>query len=198
MPDGWFKGRSATLGPLGRAILPLYIGLRLPRVVALACYFDDSFDDQIHVIGGFLAPREYWDDDFAPAWRAIISNAPHPIKEFKATDCLGTTGREEFSASNGWTDSERQQLGSQLVDLILSMDGIALGVAAAFIWPGYINKNLPKEIAKKQKLTVQRWGYGRSMALSLRSALIPADVVPDIEEIQPVVDEKPRFFRAVQ
>ena len=76
-----------------RAILPLYVGRRpLPRVAVIAGYFDDSQAGDgrggiIYVIGGYLGTVEMWDEVFAPAWNAVLASAPHPITEFKASDC---------------------------------------------------------------------------------------------------------------
>ena len=113
-PNAWYPNCYEALGPVGRAILPLHVGRGLPPVVALVCYFDESFDEQIHVVGGYLADVDLWDRVFAPKWNEIIANAPHPITEFKASDCRN--GRREF-ASPG-TKKERDQITIELVSVI--------------------------------------------------------------------------------
>ena len=195
--DAWRPGRYESLGPLGRTILPAYVGLALPLVVALACYFDDSNsgDLQIHVVGGYLAPVKVWDEQFAPAWNKVLRNAPYPISEFKASACL--SGDKEFRA---WTMEQREQLISDLVSVILDTR-IWVGISAAFMWPGTPDATSPKIRKWRRRLEKDAYkicvGYCLSDSLSICRVLHETNTVPDIDEILPVIDHKKKFSQIV-
>lgn len=189
-PNAWTPGRYDTLGPVGRAILPLHVGRSLPPVVALACYFDESFDQQIHVVGGYLAEVDLWDRVFVPAWNKALRNAPHPISEFKASDC--ETGRREFAQP--WTEEQRYQLMDEMISVILNVP-LCAGVSAAFVWPG--NPDPGSRKAKKWRRQTAQLGYAESVGVCLGQAVWLGGQLSDTDSIQPVLDEREGFSEAV-
>jgi hypothetical protein len=83
-------------------------------------YFDDSryaYEKaglgSLCVIAGYVAQQEVWDREFIPRWTAALQAAPHPISEFKTSDCRQRTG--EFA---GWTREECDSLTKTLVGII--------------------------------------------------------------------------------
>lgn len=78
----------------------------------LAGYFDDSRDHGMFVVAGYVAPAATW-ERFSEAWIQVLGDAPHPLSEFKASDCRHRTG--EFS---GWSKREITELTKELVSLI--------------------------------------------------------------------------------
>jgi hypothetical protein len=86
----------------------------------LVAYFDDSrysYEDarfgSLCVIAGYVAQQEVWETEFIPRWTAALKGAPHPISEFKTSNCRQRTG--EFA---GWTREECDSLTKALVDII--------------------------------------------------------------------------------
>jgi len=140
-------GRSQSLGQVGRAILPLYLARRLPLVAAVACYFDESFDVEVHVVAGYVALVETWDESFAPEWNEEIGKATKRIREFKAGDCR--QGNGEFK---NWTRAERDRLTRSLVNVICH-NRILAGFAAAVVFPG-IGRS------RKDRAAVEQIAYG--------------------------------------
>lgn len=107
--------------PLRGELLPLYWGRkRLPPVVALAAYFDESDERTpgILTVAGYVARVESWDQLFTPAWRAMLDAAPHPLTEYKHSDCR--QGKREFAPP--WTQGERDALTIQAVETILDLN----------------------------------------------------------------------------
>lgn len=154
------------------------------------CYFDDSFDEQIHVVGGYLAPSEIWEQVFAPAWRKVIDDAPHPITEFKSSG--SRLRRGEFSS---WTVEEVEGLTAQLVSVILSTPLYA-GVSAAFIWPGNPDPTSPR--VTRWRRQAAREGYKQCIRFCLGNALSLSNHLPETEKIRLVFDKRVKFFRAMQ
>ncbi|MEX2109068.1 MAG: DUF3800 domain-containing protein [Gemmatimonadaceae bacterium] len=102
----------------------------------LVGYFDDSrhkYEDSrfgsIFVIAGYVASDEVWERHFIPKWTAVLRDAPHPITEFKTSDCRQRKG--EFAK---WTRDECDTLTKALIGVITddcppkSMHGIATAV----------------------------------------------------------------------
>lgn len=89
-------------------------------MAALACYFDDSRyfpDDEaegVAAIAGYLATVRTWDEEFSPAWSQAIENAPHTIREFKASDC-----RQQQGEFEDWTREECDDLTKKLISIIV-------------------------------------------------------------------------------
>jgi hypothetical protein len=154
------------------------------------CYWDDSFDEQIHVVGGYLAPQRIWDEVFSPAWKGVITNAPHPISEFKSSDCRLRNG--EYRS---WTGEEVESLTSQLVSVILGTPLYA-GVSVAFIWPGNPDPGSPK--ARRWRRQLAREGYRQCIRFCLAEALSLSDQLPETEKIRLVFDNRGKFFQAMQ
>jgi len=117
--------------PLWRLLRPLYLRGQnpYPPVVALAAYFDGSKNREhgIIAVAGYLGIVEMWDGRFTPTWRKVIDSAPHPITEFKASDCRNGFG--EFGEP--WTKEERNDLTRDFVDVIISPAHQPLGLGAA-------------------------------------------------------------------
>ena len=89
-------------------------------MASLVGYFDDSryaYEDaslgSICVIAGYVARHEIWEREFTPRWSSALATAPHPISEFKTSDCRQRTG--EFA---GWARAECDDLTRALVDII--------------------------------------------------------------------------------
>lgn len=97
-------------------------------MVALSCYLDDSKNENegIFVLAGYMGTSDEWDGRFAPAWKRLINEAPHPITEFRASSCRHGTG--EFKSENGWTKQERKNLTIRAVDAIAEQHIIGVGV----------------------------------------------------------------------
>src|SRR5665213_1574085 len=53
----------------------------------LAAYLDESTDDKVYAVSGFLTTAEKW-LPFSPAWKAAL-NADPPISHFKMNDVFG-------------------------------------------------------------------------------------------------------------
>lgn len=107
------SGRSRI--SLWHSMRALYVGRSKPRwVMALAAYMDDSREEgQLHSIAGYLGVLDDWESYFAPEWNAVLEKAPHPLSEFKASDCRALQG--EF---NGWTREEADGLTKDLVSVL--------------------------------------------------------------------------------
>src|SRR6266568_5981176 len=106
----------AYVPTLRREIAPLYLGRqgRLPPVVAIAGYFDDSHEGDIYAVAGYLGRVDIWDERFTPDWWDVLNRMPRRLSEFKASDCRHGDG--EFS---GWSQDERDNLTEHLVNLIV-------------------------------------------------------------------------------
>jgi hypothetical protein len=101
-------------------------------VAAIAAYFDDSKNvrEGIFAVAGYLSFTDQWDQLFAPEWSRIIKSAPHPIKEFKASDCRQMCG--EFAPP--WTRHECDAITEQLVSVIVGPalpNVVGIGAAVA-------------------------------------------------------------------
>jgi len=143
--------RHRGSGPLSRALVPLYPGKRLPLVVALAGYFDDSknANEGIFAVAGYLSTVELWDEGFAPAWQAVLDSAPHPLAEFKAADC-----RHKCEQFEGWTKSECDAITERFVSVIVGQaipDVVGIGAAVHI-------ENF-SEIPKEQRDRFERFAY---------------------------------------
>ncbi len=185
------SSRYTSLGPIGRAILPLYLGRPLPPVVAMACYFDDSKRSPISGIAGYLASTETWEDQFTPAWNAALGKAPHKITEFHQKDARHFRG--EFK---GWEKEERDDFTAELVSVISKVPNMA-GLGTATIMTFIADPKSPT--AKKDQKYFDQLGYGMSLAMCFSDALALAlQVSGDEGEIQPVVDEKQGTYDRMQ
>lgn len=109
------RRRYAELGPLGRALLPAYVGcVEFPVVAALAAYVDDSIEDGAFVLAGYVGRVDMWDEQFTPAWKKALDAAPHKVKEFKTSDCRSMTG--DFDKP--WTRPQCNALTRSVVDVL--------------------------------------------------------------------------------
>jgi len=183
--DAWFPARYETRVSLRRAILAGHAGRPLPVVIALACYFDESFDEQVHVVAGYMGEVTTWDKAFAPAWSEVIDSAPHRITEFKASECR--TGNKEFSWP--WTERERMVLTSDLVSVILRTGNI-VGMGVAFCFPGL-------GVTARDRRDMERNGYAIAVSGIFNQAysfLPNAFGKHNIQDIQMVFDERKGFY----
>lgn len=175
-------GRYDSLGPLGRHLLPLYLGRRLPVVAALAAYFDESGNDKsgVYSIAGYIGDVAMFDTWHATAWQyGVIEKAPHPISEFKASDCFGR--REEFK---GWTREEVDACFDAAVGITTQSceREHIVGIGAAV----HFNK---EHMAEFEKL-----GFALCMFHALTHAIELAGTALHYEgELQLVFDRKPKF-----
>jgi len=161
-------------------------------MVALTCYFDESFDEQVHVVAGYVASDDYWDGVFTPAWRKVIDDSPHPIAEFSAGDCFH--GQKEFARGKGWTRTEREDLRDELISHIIDPPGL-VGIATAFCIPGKADpgdRRSPKY--RRQVLTA---GYGISLGTCFLNLLPIVTRHSEITKIRTVVDKRCKFSEAV-
>ncbi len=109
---------------------PLHLSQgRYPPVVAVAAYFDDSWEGGIFAMAGYIGPAAMWDTYFSPLWWHVIKNAPHPIREFKAADCRQMAG--EFRADLGWTRTECDDLTRDVVSVIVEPPSDVFAIGAA-------------------------------------------------------------------
>ena len=157
-------------------------------MVALTCYFDDSFDKQVHVVAGYIASVGTWEHFLSSDWNEVIDSAPHKISEFKASDCRQQRG--EFSE---WTKAECDDLTKRLVLVIARTKDIA-GFAAAFCYPG---EGATREDRKGMEHSAYGMTFGMCLndALSLTSRVLQSD---RIHSIQPFIDIRKGFYeRAV-
>lgn len=115
---------QGRLGPSWRrdwnAVRHIYFGRQKPRVtVSLTAYFDDSREYWngwgFHAIAGYIADTGFWDGIFAPRWKRLLADAPHPLTEFKTSDCRLLRG--EFA---GWTREEANAFTECVVGELLS------------------------------------------------------------------------------
>lgn len=108
----------------------------LAPVVAVAAYFDDSRKRGIYSVAGYLGLVGVWDEAFSPIWAATVKQAPHPITEFKASDC--SNGLAEFQPP--WTKAERDGLTEKLVNLLIDEQlPHVIGLGAAVVLPKSID-----------------------------------------------------------
>jgi hypothetical protein len=132
------RASARVRGPLTRALLPGYIGRPFPRMTALIGYFDDSKNENIIVVGGYVGHTVDWDESFAPAWDAFVNDPSWPsrIREFKAADCRGGGGQFMH-----WPAQDRHRCFRRAVEIIRdtmpheNIAGIAVGVALPPEWP---------------------------------------------------------------
>jgi hypothetical protein len=82
-------------------------------------YLDESEDrgSGVFTLGGWAGTAANAWDQLIPAWKAMLSAAPHPITEFHTVDI--EQGRGDFHKRRGWTRSERQTLMKQAAGLIV-------------------------------------------------------------------------------
>lgn len=185
--------------PLSQELRPFYLGGRkLPHVVALAAYFDDSYrydrasgDPRkgICVMAGYIAPVEVWDEVFTPTWREIIETAPHKIREFKASDCR--QGKKEFAAP--WTASERLELMSNLVSTIAGWPPLKIiGVGAATVL------DFGQVRSEKERRALIRFGYLWSFSMVSAICIRTAGHILGEDNFQPVFDESEHQSKALE
>lgn len=155
-----------------------------------ACYFDESCNEQIHVVGGYLAPSEIWEQVFTPAWRKVMDDAPHPISEFKSSDSRSRNG--EFTS---WTVEEVEGLTAQLASVILDTPLYA-GVSAVFIWPGDPEPTSPK--VTRWRKQAAREGYKQCIRFCLGKAISLSNHLPETEKIRLVFDKRVKFSQAMR
>jgi hypothetical protein len=99
-------------------------------ILVLRVYFDISHQRRVHAVGGYIADIDAWDKAISPVWRSVIAAAPHPVKEFKASDCRQGVG--DFSPKNGWTQEERLEFTKSVVSAITEIPrSHIMGIAAA-------------------------------------------------------------------
>lgn len=160
-------------------------------MLSLACYFDDSGDEQIHVVGGYLANLEVWDDLLAPAWNDALRTGPRPISEFKASDCRNGVG--EFGPP--WTREDRQKLMVDLVSILTEMPLLA-GVSSAFFWPGVVDPG--QRNISRARHRVAKSSYGMNVGMCLAAAFDLCQALPGVSVIQPVFDRGKFFERVIK
>ena len=181
-------------------------------MAALTFYSDESFDEQLYVVAGYLGETAVWEQVFTPKWSEIISCAPHPISEFKASDCQGRRG--EFAS---WTREECDALTKQLVDLIIATcaTGGCGGFATALVFPGIIDGSQASKAQRQAwRRNLEQVGYGRCLGLTYSDALdvgaqyVEARSAAAVEagnpanepcgaDVQPIFDRKEGFTQRV-
>jgi hypothetical protein len=117
--------------------------------MALAAYFDDSreYVDGVglHVLAGYLAPLELWEQQFAPRWLRLIESAPHRISEFKTSDCRACTNEFE-----GWTHDEATAFTARVVsELAERRYALMFGVGTVIAVPQSSDDALAKRIEQR-------------------------------------------------
>lgn len=180
--------RGYRARPLWQELRPLYLGKdRLPPVVALAAYFDESrnfrerneHDYGIVAVAGYMAPVEMWDESFTPAWRRVLDAAPHPIREFKAADCRH--GKGEFAK---WSRSDRNDLTRDLVSVIGDPAHALVGFGAAVLMQEVVFTSRMKQ--RDRERTAYYWCTSRILG----DAITRSEQFLGEDHLQCVFDEE--------
>jgi hypothetical protein len=92
------------------------------QFIVLVAYLDESYDDKVFTIGGFLAYEEVW-RDVEKKWKGILLD--NDIGRFHAADC--SSGYGEFK---GWPPRRRTGLMKRLLRILIrpEMYGLFFGV----------------------------------------------------------------------
>ncbi|MEX2110258.1 MAG: DUF3800 domain-containing protein [Gemmatimonadaceae bacterium] len=158
-------------------------------MTVISSYFDDSRHGGIYVMAGYIGNVEMWDRVFTPAWQEVLDAAPHPLTEFKASDCRQRKG--EFT---NWTREECDDLTKALVAVIVEACPYEwlVGVANAIVFPRY--HHVP--IVGKQ---IHDLGVLFALRLTLADSLEIGTPLAthDNDEFQPIFDNQPKFVRRI-
>jgi hypothetical protein len=136
-------------------------------VVSLVAYFDDSYtEDASFALGGYIASVEAWDLAFSPDWFSVLRAAPHPLSEFKASNCRNQRGEFE-----GWSRAECDALTKRLIGVIVDRKyhGAMVGIGSAVLVAGSVSREI-KEFgylwcAGNVMVTALRWAAGSSLPI---------------------------------
>src|SRR5262249_30704324 len=64
----------------------------LPPIAMISLYCDESHDERVYALGGWVATPSAW-DRFTPAWRAMLDRHPMPngsrMPAFHASEIVG-------------------------------------------------------------------------------------------------------------
>ena len=92
--------------------------------MAVSFYADESEDKdgKVHAIGGFIGFRDEW-EIFEERWTGRLK--PTGVNAYHMTDC--ECGFGEFSDKNGWTKTDRDQLTTDLIEIICEHDIFMIG-----------------------------------------------------------------------
>lgn len=133
-------------------LIPLYPGWsELPPVAVFAAYLDESVSRQrgIFALAGYVGRVEAFDQWLSPKWEFVRANAPHPVKEFKASACNGGFG--EFK---NWTPQQRVSFRGLLVSVISNSRPLfGVGAAVRADWNGASTDLLRKKLYRAAYLT---------------------------------------------
>jgi hypothetical protein len=163
--------------------------MELPPVIALACYIDESTRGRFFSVAGYLGTVDFWDRIFTPEWTKALASAPRPLSEFKASNCRQKRG--EFL---GWSQEECDSLVKSLISVLVRTRSI-MGFASVLRLPGVVAPGFPD--TKRQRVLVERCGYkGGAFACLYDSIQYGTQFFsPDIEYVQPIADERKKFYK---
>jgi uncharacterized protein DUF3800 len=180
----------ASQGALREAVRPIFLGgRRVPRIMTVAVYCDDSFlsGGPVYSFGAYLSDLDTFDHILAPKWKQAIIEAPHKISEFKTSDCRQGSG--EFS---GWTREQRGELTRRVVSIITEdtpSEGL-IGYGSVVVSPG--------SWSGADGDAMDHNGFGVCFLDTLQWASVVArNVLDDGERLQLVFDKKPKYYSLV-
>jgi hypothetical protein len=191
--------------PHRRDLRPLHLGLLRPLVTALAAYFDASRNYEgdaskqietpsIIAVAGYIAPVDLWDKEFTPAWWEALGRAnraaPHPVREFKASNCRQGTG--EFK---GWSEEARHVLTVDLVSEIVKPAGRLMGLGAA-MW--FDPKYIASEARARKWRKWRDFSYCWCLAMVALDAMRVAEAHVGEDHLQIVFDEEKDYTGRAQ
>jgi hypothetical protein len=81
------------------------------RLLMLQAFIDDSQEDPVFVMAGYIAPAERW-ALFSDRWKTILEIAPR-LEYFKMKEAYARRGQ-----FNGWSEERRNQRASDLYTVI--------------------------------------------------------------------------------
>jgi len=153
----------------------------------IGAYVDDSFDREfgLYVLSAYIGDADIFDTALSPAWREVIKNAPHPLKEWHSTNHANAS--EEFSNKVGWNNNERKQIITDIVSVItddMPKDKL-FGCASIVTFPGRISDD-EFEFYEEAGFTCNLLEIIQQIFSTARLLLEPE------ETVQVVLDEKPK------
>jgi len=143
--------------------------------MAIRFYGDESEDQgsKVMAIAGFIGMAEEW-DDLQEKWIARVK--PTGVSAYHMTDC--ECGLGEFSEKNGWSPKDRQQLTTDLIDLIIQHKIFLIG--EGLLLDDY--KEIPPVTESGDRLGRDKWhmafqGVLHEAAMSLGDECPPEETI---------------------
>lgn len=127
------------------------------------CYLDESYNNAVFCVGGFLGPAELWDHvtarwrerlDYENRWSA--KRTFPAISRYHATDCASL--KREFSEKSGWTIPRQIRLAKRLCEIIGNAGPIGIVIGGriddikTFLRPGDTAKDILYDLCFRMTL----------------------------------------------